>query len=116
MNFIDQFQVEKAWNELVKQLETDFGVRLSLEGVLLFIGLREAGLGFTDLSKEDKEELIDMATCVVLSASGYFVQKGVNPQGLPVFERNTDVPIPKLSVKEQETLLKQHIVNYFEEI
>jgi len=114
MNYLDQFQIEKEWQQYSKKIETHFGKSLSLEGVLLFIGLREAGSAHTELDKETKERLIDIGMCAVLAQSGYFTLIGKDENNFLVYQNKE--PIPKLSVKEQETLLKQHIVAYLKSI
>lgn len=114
MNYLDQFQIEKEWQEYFKKLEQHFNKKLSLEGILLFIGLREIGSATTQLDKDTKERLIDLGMCTVLARSGYFVLIGKDNQDFPIYEPKKS--IPKLSVKEQETLLKQHIVAYLKNI
>jgi hypothetical protein len=114
MNYLDQFQIEKEWQEYSKKIQEHFGKSLSLEGVLLFIGLRELGSANTDLDKDTKERLIDIGMCTVLAQSSYFVLVGKDESGFPVYQ--VQASIPKMSVKEQETLLKQHIVGYLKSI
>lgn len=114
MNYLDQFQVEKEWQIYSKKIEKHFGKTLSIEGVLLFIGLREIGSASTNLDKDTKEHLIDTGMCTVLAQSNYFTLIGKDENNFPVYEMKE--PIPKMSVKEQETLLKQHIVAYLKSI
>lgn len=114
MNYLDQFQIEKEWQEYSKKIQEHFGKSLSLEGVLLFIGLREIGSANTNLDKDTKERLIDIGMCTVLAQSGYFVLTGKDGSGFPVYQIKEYMP--KMSVKEQETLLKQHVVAYLKSI
>lgn len=114
MNYLDQFQIEKEWQEYSIKIQEHFGKSLSLEGILLFIGLREIGSADTNLDKDTKEHLIDIGMCTVLAQSGYFVLVGKNEDGFPVYQIQEKTP--KMSIKEQETLLKQHIVAYLKSI
>jgi hypothetical protein len=54
-----------------------------------------------------------IANCRVLSYSGYYTQVGINQDGFPVYENA--LPIPNLTLFEQENLLRQHIIEYFEQ-
>lgn len=114
MNYLDQFQIEKEWQEYSKKIQEHFGKSISLEGILLFIGLREVGSAETQLDKESKSHLIDTGMCTVLAQSEYFVLVGKDEKGFPVYQ--SKLPLPKLSVKEQEILLKQHVMAYLKSI
>ncbi|MCS7027839.1 MAG: hypothetical protein NZ519_03665 [Bacteroidia bacterium] len=114
MNYLDQFQIEKEWQEWQKKLNAHFSQELSLEGVLLLIGIREMGWGKVELDKELKTRLIDIGICTVLAQSGYFVLQGKDEFNFPVYEAKQ--ALPKLSYKEQEVLLKQHIIAYLKSI
>ncbi|MCS7077379.1 MAG: hypothetical protein NZ455_11755 [Bacteroidia bacterium] len=114
MNYLDQFQIEKEWQVWQKKLNLHFAQELSLEGVLLFIGIRELGWGRVELDKELKTRLIDIGICAVLSQSGYFSLQGKDENNFPIYQNTLN--LPKMSQKEQEVLLKQHIIAYLKSI
>ena len=54
-----------------------------------------------------------MATCKVLSYMGYYRYNGLDRDKWPIWQRNKT--LPKLNIPEQENLIKQGIITYFEE-
>ncbi len=84
-----------------------------LNGVLYLIGIQELGKGIREFSKEEKQDLIHIATCEILSYSGYYEFSHIDEEGWPHYELKT--PLPHLPPKEQVTLLKSHIIEYFYE-
>jgi len=83
--------------------------------VLLFlIGVQELGKGPKKFSKRQKEELMHIATCKLLSLIGFYELEGLDQDGWPHW--NLVKPIPSYTILEQEMLMKSLIVNYFEEL
>lgn len=100
------------WQLVKKRMLEIFKKEIDMKGILFIIGLREQGYSKKNIKKEEKESLMNLAVCKVLSYSGYFRQEGIDKNGFPKWKQ--EKAFPKLSVKEQETLLKSHIINYFE--
>jgi hypothetical protein len=105
-------EVNKDWKLVLEHIEEKFQKKADMNAVLFVIGLRELGQIKKKYTKEQKQDLINLAVCSVLSLSGYFKTVGKDKDGWPVWEQ--DKPMPRLSVKEQELNLKQHIIHYFE--
>ena len=84
-----------------------------MNAVLMVIGIRELGTLKASFTKEEKVRLMDLAICRIFSSSGYYKLAGVNSKGWPAWEKVQDLPF--VDVFEQESLLRQHIVTYFEE-
>lgn len=103
---------EQEWGRLLVWLQKLTGKKLTLDGVLFMIGVQELGQGIRTFSKEEKQDLMHIATCRVLSFSGYYELEGQDEQGWPHW-RNLQ-PVPHLSLEEQEQFLKLHILTYFE--
>lgn len=83
-----------------------------LNAVLFAIGLQELGRWKKSFSKEEKQDLIHIAVCQLLSYDGYYEFIGRDADGWPHWE-----PIKKLNVKgvkEQERYLKEKAIQYFE--
>lgn len=79
--------------------------------LLLLIGIRESGTVKEKFEKEEKVLLMHIAVCRILSSGGYYELKGQDEQGWPHWVKVKDLPY--LDVLEQETFLRQHIVEYF---
>lgn len=113
----DKEEIEKEWEKLKKKLASDFaGKELTLEAILFLIGVREMGLIPKNFSKEEKQDLMHVATCTLLSEpfANHYKLTGKNERGWPVFELVE--PMPNLNLSEQEILLKHQIINYFQTI
>jgi len=80
--------------------------------VLYLIGIQELGAGIKDFSKEEKQDLMHIAICKVLSYSGYYSLEGRDEEGWPHWKLMKD--LPGFDLLEQETLIKTHIIEYFE--
>lgn len=106
-------ELKNKWPKILKFVEDNFGKKPDLNALLFLIGIRELGIVPTEkFKKDEKTHLMHIANCKILSYSGYYKQTGFDELGWPVWENI--VPIPKLSLFEQENLLKHHIITYFE--
>ncbi len=105
--------LEKDWNQLIKRLEILVGKRpKDLNAVIFLIGVQELGLGAKNFDKEEKQDLMHIAICKVLSLSGYYTLDGLDENGWPHWKLAK--PLPHFDLLEQEKLLKMHILEYFE--
>lgn len=101
------------WGKLMASVAEVIGKRpKDLNGVLFLIGVQELGQGPVPFSKEEKQDLMHIAICKVLSYSGYYELKGTDKDGWPHWERVK--PLPHFDLLEQEKLLKMHVLEYFE--
>lgn len=82
-----------------------------LNAVLLVIGINELGEIRTKWSKEEKQDLMHIAVCKLLSFDGIYGFKGLDADGWPHYELLQ--PIAIKGVKEQGELLKDKIIQYF---
>jgi len=104
---------ERQWQSLLVQFEKIIQKKpKDLNGVLFLIGVHELGRGAKHFSKEEKQDLLHIAICKVLSLSGYYELEGVDPQGWPHWKLVKK--LPHFDLLEQERLLKMHILEYFE--
>ena len=94
------------------KLKEQFGIRADRNGVLMLIGVQELGQGPQEFSKEQKQDLMHIAICTILSASGYYGLDGLDDEGWPHFTLKK--PLPALNLFEQENFLKDHILLYFQ--
>ena len=101
------------WFALLQFIEENFQKKPDVNAILFLVGIREAGIiPEKKLSKEQKIYLMHIANCKILSYSGYYKQVGFNEDGWPIWEN--DKKLPNMDLFEQEVLLKQHIIDYFE--
>lgn len=83
-----------------------------MEAILFLIGVQEFGELRPKFSKEQKQDLMHVAVCSLLSRSGYYELDKVDSDGWPHFKQLK--ALPELSTPEQENFLKDHILLYFE--
>ncbi len=101
------------WQALLGQLEMTLGKKpKDINGVLFIIGVQELGRGAINFSKEEKQDLMHIAICKVLSLSGYYELEGTDSQGWPHWKLVKK--LPHFDLLEQEKLLKMHVLEYFE--
>lgn len=107
-------ELEKKWQSLLRLLNSEVGTKpKDLNGVLFLIGIQELGKGKGLFSKEEKQDLMHIGICKVLSLSGFYELEGLDEEGWPHWK-----PVKKLphfDLLEQEKLLKMHIIEYFEQ-
>ena len=107
--FKRDLEQERNWNTLLVELERIVGKKpKDLNGVLFLIGLQELGKGPKQLSKEEKQDLLHIAICKVLSLAGYYQLEGLDEDGWPHWKLVKN--LPGFDLMEQEKLLKIQIM------
>lgn len=113
---LEDWEVDFAWLR-VRHLVKDIFRREDLpdlNAVLFVIGIQELGKAASSFSKEEKQDLMHIAVCRLLSDDGYFQYAGMDEDGWPHWKPLKPFAIQGL--KEQERLLKEQIIRYFGEI
>ena len=111
--FKRDLEAERNWALLLTRLEELVGRKpKDLNAVLFIIGLQELGRGVPRMSKEEKQDLMHIAICKVLSLSGYYELEGLDKEGWPHWKLIKK--LPHFDLLEQEKLLKMHVLEYFE--
>ncbi len=106
-------ELERHWQRLRLKLKDIIGKKpRDLNSILLLIGVQELGKGTIEFSKEQKQDLMHIAICKVLSLSGYYVLEGLDEDGWPHW-KNVKA-LPHFDLMEQEQLLKMNVLDYFE--
>jgi hypothetical protein len=113
MNQEQLVELKQKWNELVNRLEKQFGDRPDLQVILFLIGVQETGKGHRKFSKDEKQNLMHVATCKLLSQFGYYEFERTDEEGWPHYKAIKK--LPTMSLGEQDILLKRAVLNYFEE-
>lgn len=111
--FKRDLELERSWHVLLRHIEESLGKKpKDLNGVLFLIGVQELGQGYRLFSKEEKQDLLHIAICKVLSLAGYYELEGLDQEGWPHWK--VIKKLPHFDLLEQEKLLKMHVLEYFE--
>lgn len=106
--------LDATWEKLIAKLKQIIGKRpADLNAVLFLIGVQELGKGPRRFTKEQKQDLLHVAVCRVLSLSGFYQFDGYDLEGWPQFTLTK--PIPQGDLLGQEDFLKEHVIQYFQE-
>ena len=111
---ITKENIEEQFRKVQVYVYKKFRKNPDLNAMLFLIGIRELGVLKKKFSKEEKQDLMHIAICRLLSEEGYFELEGQDAEGWPHWKQND--ALPKLSVEDQEYLLKKQIVRYFENL
>lgn len=82
-----------------------------MNGILFLIGIQELGFIKEKFTKEEKQDLMHIAVCRLLSPDGYYEFRGEDADGWPHYD--VLKPLKVKGVKEQEHLLKVKVIEYF---
>ena len=112
--FKRDLDLEKRWAKLLDGLKETIGKKpADLNGVLFLIGVQELGQGTRTFSKEQKQDLMHIAVCKVLSLSGFYELDYIDQDGWPHWKLLKK--LPHFNSSEQEKLLRIHVLDYFEQ-
>lgn len=108
-----QDDLQTRWWNLEAKLVERFGKKPDLETILFLVGIQEFGEIRSKFTKEQKQDLMHIAVCFLLSKSGYYEIEKIDTEGWPHFKQLKSLPV--MSTIEQENFLKDHVLLYFEE-
>ena len=100
------------WETLLAAMQARFGRRPDLNALLLLIGVQELGQGVAAFTKEQKQDLMHIATCKLFSLSGHYELERTDEEGWPHYK--LVAPVPFANLREQERMLKWHMLEYFD--
>src|ERR1700761_9516470 len=99
------------WLNVRKLLKERFGKAPDMEGILYVIGVNELNAPVhTSFSKEQKQDLMHIGICTLLSQVGYYRFTERDADGWPHFEQLK--PVDTMNMKEQEQILKECAIRY----
>lgn len=104
--------LQQRWWNLEARLAEKFNKKPDLETILFLIGIQEFGQVKEKFTKEQKQDLMHVAVCSLLSSSGYYELEKTDDDGWPHFKQLK--PMPDMTAIEQENFIKDHILLYFE--
>ena len=82
-----------------------------LNTVLFLIGIQELGRWKKGFSKEEKQDLMHIAVCRLLSYEGFYEFVGRDEDGWPHYKQVLEMP--SRSTIDQEKTLKVNAIRYF---
>jgi len=110
-----QTTLETEWLALQTQLQARFGKAPDLQTLLFLIGVQELGRLEHNFNKEEKQDLMHIAVCHLLSLDGYFEFAGRDDDGWPHYNAIRPLPEASNNLGDQEDLLKRQVIRYFAE-
>jgi len=105
--------LQQRWWTLEAKLVERFGKKPDLDAILFLIGIQETGISAEKITKEQKQDLMHVAVCTVLTPGGYYELTHHDEEGWPHFKQLKVLPVAGLP--EQESFLRDYILFYFEE-
>ena len=108
-------EFDAQWDVLELRLAERFGKKPDLQAILFLIGMNE--VGFSDekrFTKEQKQDLMHVATCVLLTQEEYYMFEKNDEEGWPHYVLVKE--LPDYDMKQQEEWLRHLIVRYFENV
>jgi len=113
---MEDWELDFKWLETRNKVQNMLGLDglPDLQSTLFLIGVQELGQVKEEYTKEEKQDLIHIATCRLLSYDGYYEFEGLDTEGWPHW-RLFQV-LPKTELKEQERYLKIQVIRYLDEL
>lgn len=107
--------LKHKWETVQKKLSDKFadGDIMDLDGIIYLIGVQELGQGHRRFKKDEKINLMHIAICRLLEPYGYYEFDFFDDDGWPHFKAKDQLPF--LKPGEQSVLMKEAVVQYFEE-
>lgn len=111
-----EWELDYEWLRVRHLVKKAFGrdALPDLNAILFLIGIQELGRWQDAFTKEEKQDLMHIAVCRLLSYGGHYAFAGRDADGWPHYELRRPVEAPGL--KAQETLLKQYAIQYFRDL
>ncbi len=112
---MEDWQLDFEWLRVRHYLKNSFHKESlpDLNAVLFLIGVQELGRWKSKFTKEEKQDLMHIAICRLLSSDGFYEFEGRDQDGWPHFKAIK--PFRVKGVEEQEEYLKLKIIQYFKD-
>jgi hypothetical protein len=104
--------LQQRWWKLEEKLMERFGKKPDLNAILMLVGVQETGFVTEKITKEQKQDLMHVAICTLLSPSGYYALEGNDEEGWPHYKQLK--ALPEFDLMDQENFLKDHVLLYFQ--
>ena len=112
---MEDWQIDFEWLRVRHFVKDKLGYEQlpDMNAMLFLIGIQELGYWPDDFTKEQKQDLMHIAVCRLLSNEGYFEFEGLDDEGWPHWKLVK--PVEALTATTQENLLKLQMIQYFSE-
>jgi hypothetical protein len=113
---MEDWELDYEWLSVRHKIKSKFNRDSlpDLNGVLFLIGIQELGRWGTSFTKEEKQDLMHIAACRLLSYDGFYEFEGRDADGWPHYKLLR--PLSVTGVKDQARLLKTKIIQYFRDL
>lgn len=113
---MSNWEAEFEWLRVRNLVQKTFGKEVlpDLNAVLFLIGIQEQGRWKKTYTKEEKQDLMHIAVCRLLTYDGYYRFVGRDADGWPHYE--LVMPLETRGVEAQEEYLKSKVIQYFREL
>ena len=113
---MEEWQLDFEWlriqHKIKEQISSD---KLpDLNAILFLIGIQELGRWRKVWTKEEKQDLMHIAICRLLSIEGYYEFIGRDEDGWPHWKQTRK--INSKGMDNQENLLKMQAIKYFDDL
>lgn len=116
---MDNFLKMEDWERDFKWLEVRHYVKDILEierlpdfnTILMLIGIQELGQVSEQFSREEKQDLMHIATCFLMEKEGYYKSVGRDKEGWAHFIKIK--AIPDVTEEKRTEFLKEKMIDYF---
>ena len=112
---MEQWEFDFEWLQVRHLVRDSLGQKSlpNFNAILMLIGVQELGRWQSKFSKEEKQDLMHIAVCRLLSYDGFYEFEGRDADGWPHWKQ---LKLFKLKgVKEQERFLKEKMIKYFKD-
>lgn len=112
---MEDWELDFEWGRLRRMIKDRFAKDKlpDMNAILFLIGIQELGQIKAEYSKEEKQDLMHIAVCRLLSQIGHYQLAKIDEDGWPHWELIR--PISEKGVKNQEKILKEQAIHYFRE-
>ena len=112
---METWEFDFEWGRVRQLVKDAFGREAlpDLNAILFLIGVQELGRWNTTFTKEEKQDLMHIAVCRLLSYDGHYQFAGRDQDGWPHWELVK--PFATKGADEQETFLKTKVIQYFKD-
>jgi len=106
-----EIKIDHRWQDLLYEMKGKFGRKPDLQSMLFLIGVQELGQLDKEYTKEEKQDLMHIAVCRLLSEEGVYLLEYTDEDGWPHYQQIAEHP--ELNLIEQEKMFKRLILIYF---
>ena len=113
---MEDWELDFEWLKIRHQLKDIFSKDTlpDFQTVLYLLGIQELGIIKESYTKEEKQDLMHIAVCKLMSYDGYYSFKGLDDEGWPHWKK--EKIFATKGVEDQERYLKLKIIQYFKEL